>query len=142
MLFKSLLSVSLLASIGTLSLSTPLLTLVSTSLQSKRNNQTEIPAIAQLPKPELETIAKAITVRVYVGEYRGSGILMKRDNNIYTVITNAHVAERGDTYSIETADGVKHSATLLSKDGSETGNDLALLEFEASNNYQLEHIQG
>ena len=140
MLFKSLLSVSLLASIGTWALSTPVLTLGSTFLQSKRDNQTEIPAIAQLSKSELETIAKAITVQVHVGEYRGSGILIARDNNIYTVITNAHVVERRDSYSVETPDGIKHTATLLSKDGSKQGSDLAILKFNSSNKYQIAKV--
>ena len=94
----------------------------------------------KLTNRELETIAQAITVKVHVGEYRGSGILINRDNNTYTVITNAHVAERGDTYSIETSDGIKHTATLLSKDSLETVHDLALLQFKSSNNYQIAKV--
>ncbi|MDJ0534502.1 MAG: tetratricopeptide repeat protein [Xenococcaceae cyanobacterium MO_207.B15] len=91
----------------------------------------------KLTNRELETIAQAITVKVHVGEYRGSGILINRNNNTYTVITNAHVAERGDTYNIETSDGIKHTATLIHKDSSETGNDLAKLQFKSSNNYHI-----
>ncbi|MDJ0534500.1 MAG: tetratricopeptide repeat protein [Xenococcaceae cyanobacterium MO_207.B15] len=91
----------------------------------------------KLTNPELETIAQAITVKVHVGEYRGSGILINRDNNTYTVITNAHVAERGDTVSIETSDGIKHTATLISKDSLETVHDLATLKFKSSNNYHI-----
>ena len=91
----------------------------------------------KLTNRELETIAQAITVKVHVGEYRGSGILINRDNNTYTVITNAHVAERGDTYSIETRDGIKHTATLLSKDSLETVYDLATLQFKSNNNYHI-----
>ncbi|MDJ0744143.1 MAG: serine protease [Xenococcaceae cyanobacterium MO_167.B27] len=91
----------------------------------------------KLTNSGLETIAQAITVKVHVGKYRGSGILIAKNNNTYTVITNAHVAERGNTYSIETSDGIKHTATLISKDSLETGNDLASLEFKSNNNYQV-----
>ncbi|MGK7936496.1 MAG: hypothetical protein AB4206_11975 [Xenococcaceae cyanobacterium] len=41
-------------------------------------------------------------------DYRGSGILIARDKNVYTVLTNAHVVNQGDTREIETADGWKH----------------------------------
>ncbi|MDJ0633011.1 MAG: tetratricopeptide repeat-containing serine protease family protein [Xenococcaceae cyanobacterium MO_188.B29] len=137
MLLKSLLSISLLASMGTYILLTPVEVKGNSPLQKREEKTTEIAVIAQLPKLELETIARAITVQVYVGKERASGILIARDDNTYTVITNAHVAERGDTYSIETPDGVKHTATLTRPDGSETGNDLALLQFHSSNNYQI-----
>ena len=140
MLFKSILNISLSGIIKTLALSAFLFSSITTSLEIKRENKTETPVIAQLAKAELETIAQAITVKVHVGEYHGSGILMKRDNNTYTVITNAHVAERGDTYSIETSDGIKHTATLLNKDDSNRGNDLALLQFNSSNNYQIAKV--
>ncbi len=139
MLFKSLFNISLVASVGTLALLTSVSSSTTTSLIT-REDKTETPVIAQLAKAELETIAKTITVKVHVGEYRGSGILIAKDDNTYTVLTNAHVAERGDTYNIETSDGIKHTATLILKDGSTTGNDLALLQFQASNNYQIAKI--
>ena len=134
MLIKCLLSLSLIASIITFAL-------LSDLPSHREEKKTEIPVIAQLPKAELETIAKAITVQVQVEEYRGLGILIARDNNTYTVITNAHVAERGDIYKIETSDGVTHTATtLLSKDGSKKGSDLAILQFNSSNKYQIAKV--
>ncbi len=140
MSIKSLLSVSLITSIGTFALLTPLSAFRQTQIENREDKPTEIAVITQLPKPELETIAQAITVKVHVGEYRGSGILINKDNKIYTVITNAHVAERGDTVSIETSDGIKHTATLLNKDGSDTGNDLALLQFKSNKKYQIAKV--
>ena len=134
---KSLINLSLIAGISSL--------LVLGCTESKLifpSSQTIATTIqaTKLTNQELETIAQAITVQVHVGEYRGSGILMARDNNTYTVITNAHVVDKGDNYSIETADGIKHIATLISKDAGETVNDLARLEFQASNNYQVAQV--
>ena len=92
--------------------------------------------IAQLPASDLETIASYVTVRVHVGEDRGSGILIAQDNDTYTVITNAHVTDRGETYSIQTNDGMKHEAILVNSNNTEQ-NDLAVLEFNSSNSYQV-----
>ena len=125
--------ISLLASIGTLL--TP--TRVNSHLPPQRVEKTDS-VVAQLPNLDLETTAQAITIQVRVGEDRGSGILIARDNNVYTVITNAHVVERGDPYSIETGDGVQHIATLISKNSSDS--DLALLQFRSSNSYQVANI--
>jgi tetratricopeptide (TPR) repeat protein/S1-C subfamily serine protease len=94
----------------------------------------------QFSTSELETIAKSITVKVHVGEDRGSGFLIGKNDNTYQVVTNAHVAERGDNYFIETLDGIRHQATLINKDGSDEGNDLAILEFTSTNIYQLAQI--
>lgn len=137
MLLKFLLNFSLIASLGTWLLFNPVEIFGAKKLENRAEKKTEIVAINQLSSTELETIAAAITVRVNVGEYSGSGILIARENNSYTVITNAHVAERGNSYSIETRDGVKHSATLTNQNTSETDKDLALLKFESDNNYQI-----
>ena len=93
--------------------------------------------IGQLSTSEISSLAQKITVQVHVGTERGSGILITRDNNTYTVITNAHVTDRGETYTIQTPDGVKHEATIVTKDGTDTGNDLASLAFDSSNQYQV-----
>ena len=133
MLNKSLISLSLIAGIGSVTIlahtRSPQILPLSKIILSH--------AVAGVPNQDLEAIAKAITVRVHVGEYRGSGILIAGDNNTYTVITNAHVAERADSFSIETSDGVKHPATLVAKDSSDRRTDLAILEFHSSKTYQV-----
>ena len=94
----------------------------------------------QLNTEELENIAKLITVKVHVGEDRGSGFLIAKNNHTYQVVTNAHVVNRADNYSIETFDGIKHQTTLIYQDSSETKNDLAILEFTSTNSYQVAEI--
>jgi hypothetical protein len=46
------------------------------------------------PAPEIYEVAQAITVRIAVGEENGSGILLQRDGDVYTVLTAAHVVKR------------------------------------------------
>ena len=93
--------------------------------------------IAQLPVSDLETIAQNVTVRVNTGEDRGSGILIAQDNDTYTVITKARVTDRGDTYTIQTPDGMEHQATFVN---SPEQNALAVLEFNSSNSYSVATI--
>ena len=119
-----------------LSLFTSTVTLINYSQACDRDvtNFKPLQTVTQLPTADIETIASYITVRVHVGEDRSSGILIAKDNNTYTVITNAHVIDRGETYSIQTPNGMQHEATLVN---STEQNDLAVLEFNSSNNYTV-----
>ena len=89
------------------------------------------------PSPQqLKQLARSITVKILSGENSGSGILLKKDGRVYTVITNRHVLESGKPVQIQTEDGKKHPASLV-KGVNFQGNDLALLEFRANANYTL-----
>ena len=127
MLTKTLLALSLLT--GTVALNS-----CSQASNSQVTNPVQPQTVTQLPTTDIENIASYITVRVNAGEDRGSGILIAKDNDTYTVITNAHVTDRGEIYTIQTPDGIEHEATLV--DSTEQ-NDLAVLEFNSSNNYQV-----
>lgn len=81
-------------------------------------------------------MARSITVRVKVGHNGGSGILIQRSGQQYTVLTNRHVVNVGSTYVIQTPDGRSHPATLLKKIDFR-GNDLAMLQFRASQSYEI-----
>ena len=48
--------------------------------------------ITQLPQ-QIDSIAQNITVKVYDAQNESSGILITKDNNTYTVITNANVTD-------------------------------------------------
>lgn len=69
-------------------------------------------AIAQAQSAEMiGTIAKSITVRIE-GATQGSGVLVKRDGNRYTVLTAWHVVSEqrpGEELDIYTPDGQRHS---------------------------------
>lgn len=87
-----------------------------------------------------ETIARQITVRVNVGDRRGSGTIIAERGNRYTVLTNAHVANKSNTYGITTPDGKTHPAKCAQslKQGTchvNKDHDLALLEFTATEQY-------
>lgn len=94
--------------------------------------------ITQLTIADIEKVARDITVQVHVDRDRGSGIIIAKDNDTYRVITNDHVVQRGETYTIQTPDGMKHEATLVNIENTEQ--DLAVLEFNSSNNYQVATI--
>ena len=133
MLTKTIIALSLIAG------STVALAHYNPSHHLKISDLNPLQTITQLPQSELETIAQNITVRVQVGRDKGSGILIAKEDNTYTVITNAHVTDRGETYTIQTPDGMQHSATLITVDNTEQ-NDLAILEFDSSNDYQVATI--
>ena len=98
------------------------------------------PAVApypatQLPKqvqPDLRQVAKAITVKVLSGDTWGSGILIQKQGQIYTVLTNRHVLTPGEgqRYRIQTGDGRIYLANLVNTVSFE-GNDLGLLQFRS-----------
>lgn len=80
---------------------------------------------------QLEHQARAISVKVLAQDFLATGIILKNQDNIYTVITNAHVL-RADSppYRIQTPDGKIYQATPL-EDISFGKDDLALLQFQS-----------
>lgn len=88
-------------------------------------------------KQEIVEQATAITVKIKLEKTYGSGILINKEQNIYSVITNSHVISRGEKYYIQTPDGYDHKAKLVvvSKN-----NDLAILEFTSNHNYTIATI--
>ena len=129
MLTKTLLALSLIAG-GAVAITT------YNPTEIKLTNN-PIQNVTQLSTADVSTIASDITVRVYVGKDKGSGILIAKDNNTYTVITNAHVTDRGEAYTIKTPDGMQHEAILAPNN---TENDLAILQFNSNNDYQIATI--
>jgi S1-C subfamily serine protease len=92
------------------------------------------------PAPEINRIAQAITVRIAVGEEHGSGILLKKNGDVYTVLTAAHVLTGGTAkkLTIVTADDESHNVTEIRK---YQGNvDLAIVRFRSARNYRLAEL--
>ncbi len=89
-----------------------------------------------------ESIARQITVKVHVGDRRGSGTLIAKRGHRYTILTNAHVANKSNTYRITTPDGKTYPARCAQplKQGTciaAENQDLALLEFTSTQNYTV-----
>jgi serine protease Do len=90
---------------------------------------------ARMSVPE---IAQKITVRILGDDNMGSGVIIDRRGDSYTVLTNHHVVEKNEqnNYTILTPDGRTHSGRWLRSQ--QFGNlDLALVEFSSNQSYQV-----
>jgi S1-C subfamily serine protease len=91
------------------------------------------------PSSQVRSIARAITVKVMAGNLWGSGIIVNRQNDVYTVLTNAHVARLGKSFQIKTSDGRVYTARLQkSNDGNDE--DLAILTFASNSRYRVANL--
>ncbi len=86
--------------------------------------------------PQLQTIAKQITVRVRDKERGASGTIFARKDNSYLVVTNSHVVRRINNINIITADGQKYAAKILPNTNFDKF-DLAIVEFTSNQKYCL-----
>jgi hypothetical protein len=100
----------------------------------------QAPAQAQSAKT-IDKVAQAITVRIE-GATQGSGVLVKREGNRYTVLTAWHVVSGqrpGEELEIFTPDGQKHQMD----EGSiqRVGDvDMAVLTFTSTRSYEVARI--
>jgi tetratricopeptide (TPR) repeat protein len=109
------------------------------------------PAAAAKSPAEIEQIAKSVSVEMITGE--GSGVIVHRQGNLYTVITNRHVvcgsgscdaSRLPKIHRLRTADGqvyqVPKSAVQLLKDSAGKSLDLASVQFRSSRTYQVAKV--
>lgn len=89
--------------------------------------------LASLSTEAILEKAKLVTVKVKVGKTTGSGILIERKGQVYTVLTNRHVVNHGKTYQIQTLEGDSYEAKLIARGEK---NDLAILEFRSDRNHE------
>lgn len=90
------------------------------------------------PPPWVSTIAQQVTVRILGDGGSGSGVIVNRWGQTYTVLTNAHVLTEagGDRYTILTADERTHTGVRLRS--IQFGNyDLALVQFTSDRPYEV-----
>lgn len=101
----------------------------------------------------VSAIARQVTVRILSDSGAGSGVIIQRQGQTYTVLTNEHVLDShrdkdGEkvekSYRILTADGQIHIAHLFGQVGTESATappfenlDLALLEFASPQSYRV-----
>ena len=93
------------------------------------------PSVTALEPTEISRIAKEFTVRIE-GADTGSGVIIERNGNIYTVLTNWHVVDYKGKYQVVTPDGKKHDFTLEQVTYL-PGIDLAKVEFTSEQNYTV-----
>jgi tetratricopeptide (TPR) repeat protein len=93
-------------------------------------------AAPSLSSPQIASLAQQSAVAIYSTKSIGSGVLIQRQGDLYTVLTAAHVLrDRTQTYDLKTADDQVHPlqfdrVTVLS------GIDLALVRFRSSRTYR------
>lgn len=96
------------------------------------------PLIAAALKPEeIYPIAQKITVRID-GAGKGSGVIIERQGNTYTVLTNLHVVDQKGSYTVYTPDG-KKCCTINRTQVTPLPNevDLATFQFTSNENYRV-----
>jgi tetratricopeptide (TPR) repeat protein len=100
------------------------------------------PMVSAKSAVEVGRIATAVTVEIKeIGKSRvGSGILLHRQCDVYTVLTAGHVIEKGATFTLKTADGQVHKSIANSVKLSGNNIDLGVLKFRAAKNYTLAKI--
>lgn len=85
---------------------------------------------------QLQQLARAITVKVFSGDTWGSGIVIQKQGQVYTVVTNDHVLVAGNAHRIQTSDGRVYSARVIKGDRF-GGNDLGVLQFNSTAAYTV-----
>ena len=101
--------------------------------------KTAVAQIAQALSPEeINLRAKQIVVRID-GASVGSGSLIERTEDSYTVLTNWHVVKNQGDYVVSTIDGRKHQVDPASIKQL-PGLDLAVLKFSSNQNYQVAEL--
>ncbi|MHC5717044.1 MAG: tetratricopeptide repeat protein, partial [Nostoc sp.] len=105
--------------------------------QQVANQPTSVLANNSLSSEGIRQLAQAITVKVLSNSKGGSGVLISKQGQTYTVLTNAHVISNKGSSRIQTPDEKIYTATVISKGDSLKGNDLAVLQFQSQENYQI-----
>ena len=85
---------------------------------------------------DISNIARDITVKVIQAQTgnNGSGVIIERQDNTYSVLTNYHVAGEEGVYRVQTPDGTKHQVKSKQE---LPGLDLMILTFNSSDKYNI-----
>lgn len=87
---------------------------------------------------EINAVAQSITVMISDPKSQGSGVIIQRQGDIYTVLTAAHVLKKQNvSYQISTSDGQKYKIIDGSVRRPNVNVDLAVVKFRASANYPV-----
>jgi tetratricopeptide (TPR) repeat protein len=90
-----------------------------------------------LSSSEVAKIAKGVTVLLDSPDSPGSGVIVAKQGNSYTVMTAAHVVRnRSQQYTIATSDGQRYQVSNTSIK-SVNGVDLAVVKFTSSRTYSV-----
>ena len=113
----------------------------STPSQPTQSAQVADKSASQVNHQTAQAVANKVTVQIEVGEGFGSGVLLSKKEDIYLVLTNAHVIARQSdiAITIQTPDGQSYPVHQVKN--LQVGKfDVALLEFTSSDAYQVAKI--
>ena len=98
------------------------------------------PAVYAVSRDRVAEIAKSITVQIDSSTVGGSGVIIKRDGNTYTVLSVRHIfIDPQSKYDIFTPDGSRH--TVNNSTIKKLPNvDLAVMQFTSTNSYMVAKI--
>jgi tetratricopeptide (TPR) repeat protein len=114
-----------------------------------------IQPVAAKSAAEVEAIARSVTVEIKLTKSRGSGVIIHRKGDLYTLVTNQHVVcggkkcselPQGENYNLKLPDSTgspksqqhqvkKSNIKLLGDDL-----DLAIIQFRSNRNYSVAKI--
>ncbi|MEJ1933834.1 serine protease [Nostoc sp. NIES-2111] len=93
----------------------------------------------KLTKSQIEQIARQTTVRILTGTASGSGVIVQRQGEIYTVITNWHVVGLSEKLTIMTCDGRRYFP--VTNNFVQVGKaDMAIIQFRSATPYRTATI--
>jgi serine protease Do len=99
-----------------------------------------LPSVANaLPGTQVNDIAREVTVLIRGDQSHGSGVIIQRNGNTYTVLTAEHVVRRADEYKIVAPDKQAYKLDA-SKIRRIAGVDLAVVEFTSDKSYSVAKI--
>jgi S1-C subfamily serine protease len=99
-------------------------------------------SLLPLPIEKIQSIGEQITVKIIGTESEGTGIILQKQQQTYTVITSAHVLRPG-TYNIQTLDGKTYPTNITYNARLQSGTnarDIAILQFNSNQNYEVAKI--
>ncbi len=99
------------------------------------------PAVLANSATEVNDIAQSIAVKIATTNGNGSGILLQKQGDVYTILTAAHVVKNARaSYTITTPDGRTYQPIASSIRRYQGDVDLAVLKFRSSTTYKLAEL--
>ena len=98
-----------------------------------------VPQVTVASTPQIDRVIQEVTVRIDGERRGGSGVLAYRQGDIYYAITNAHVVNAPENYTIVTADGSRYPIEAIDIIFM-PGVDLAVLPFKSPSEYRIAEL--
>jgi len=116
-------------------------------IQSSKNTQDIFYSYSEFSRANIQKLATSTTVRILIFNKSGtvitsgSGVIVQKQGNIYTVLTNLHVLQFADHAVILTPEGLQHSLMSQSYAAKFGDNDMAIAQFFSSQQYEISQIR-